>query len=304
MEAALQVVSLQELESRIEKGLQTFIEVGNCLLEIRDRRLYREQGYTRFEDYCKERWGWGRSYVHRQIEAAQTASVLLPTGNIPETESQARELTPLIKADEQEAIETWKQLREEHGDKVTASIIRAAVQEKLQPAPKTAAQLIVSSNNNEWYTPEKYIQSVRRVMGGIDIDPATSREANVTVKAGVIYTTEDSGLQYDWPGRVWLNPPYGGLQEEFVAKLISQYQRGITTEAILLVNSHATDTKWFQPLWDYLLCFTDHRINFYTYNGTGVGSTHGSIFIYFGANQNKFAEEFSEYGNIVVRYSP
>ena len=302
MEAALQVSSLFELEERIEKGLQTFIEVGNSLLEIRDRRLYKEQGYSRFEDYCQERWGWSRVHVHRQIDAAQTAS-LLPTGNIPATERQVRELAPLAKIDEQEAVETWKQLREEHGEKVTASIIRAAVQEKLQPEPKTAAQLIVSSNSNEWYTPDKYIQSARRVMGCIDIDPATSLQANKTVQAEVIYTAEDSGLQYDWYGRVWLNPPYGNLTEAFVTKLITQYRTGITTEAILLVNSHATDTKWFQPLWDYLLCFTNHRINFYALDGLGVGSTHGSVFVYFGDNQDGFAKGFSEYGNIVRRYS-
>jgi phage N-6-adenine-methyltransferase len=177
------------------------------------------------------------------------------------------------------------------------------VQEKLQPEPKTAAQLIVSSNSNEWYTPDKYIQSARKVMDCINIDPATSLQANKTVQAEVIYTAEDSGLQHDWHGRVWLNPPYGNLTEAFVTKLIAQYRAGITTEAILLVNSHATDTKWFQPLWDYLLCFTDHRINFYSPGSLGVGSTHGSVFIYFGDNQDGFAKEFSEYGNIVRRYS-
>lgn len=303
METALQVSRLFELEERIEKGLQTFIDVGNSLLEIRDRRLYKEQGYVRFEDYCQERWGWKRAHVYRQIEAALTAQVLSPIGDIPKTESQIRELTPLIKTDEQEAVETWRQLQEEHGEKVTASIIRAAVQEKLQPEPRTAAQLIVSSNSNEWYTPDKYIQSARKVMGLINIDPATSLQANKIVQAEVIYTAEDSGLQYDWHGRVWLNPPYGNLTEAFVTKLVTQYQTGITTEAILLVNSHATDTKWFQPLWDYLLCFTDHRINFYAPGGSGVGSTHGSVFVYFGDNKHGFAKEFSEYGNIVRRYS-
>ena len=76
METALQVVGLQELESRIEKGLQTFIEVGNCLLEIRDRRLYKEQGYSRFEDYCQERWGWSRERGRQLIEGAKVATIV------------------------------------------------------------------------------------------------------------------------------------------------------------------------------------------------------------------------------------
>lgn len=303
LDTALQVADLQELECRIEKGLQTFIDVGNCLLEIRDRRLYKEQGYGRFEDYCQERWGWSRERGRQLIEGAKVATIV---GNkVPvKTESQARELTPLVKADEQEAVETWNQLREEHGDKVTASTIRTAVQEKLQPLQKTAAQLIVSSNSNEWYTPDKYIQAACRVMGCIDTDPATSFEANEAINAESIYTAEDNGLEYDWPGRVWLNPPYGGLTEAFVTKLIKQHEEGTTTEAILLVNSHATDTKWFQPLWDYLLCFTDHRVNFNAPTGAGVGSTHGSVFVYFGENRDRFFREFSEFGVVVARFSP
>ena len=50
---------LAELEAIIETGTQTFVEVGNALLEIRKRRLYREQGYKTFEDYC---WDGGTEW--------------------------------------------------------------------------------------------------------------------------------------------------------------------------------------------------------------------------------------------------
>lgn len=46
---------LMQLESVIENGLQTFLEVGAALMEIRDRRLYRLTHET-FADYCRERW--------------------------------------------------------------------------------------------------------------------------------------------------------------------------------------------------------------------------------------------------------
>lgn len=168
---------------------------------------------------------------------------------------------------------------------------------------KTPAQLIVSSNSNEWYTPKKYIKAAKQVMGGIDVDPATCDKANETVGAKKIYTKDDDGLQYDWPGLVWLNPPYGRLVKKFVGKLIEQYEGGITKEAVLLINSHATDTKWFQPLWDYILCFTDHRVNFISpTDDSPAGSTHGSIFVYMGHNKQKFAEVFREFGKVVVVY--
>jgi len=168
---------------------------------------------------------------------------------------------------------------------------------------KTVAQLIVSSNSNEWYTPPEYIEAARRVLGEIDLDPASCEEANKIIRAKKFFTAQDDGLQHNWPGKVWLNPPYGGLTAKFVNKLVEQYQRKITTEAILLVNAHATDTDWFQPLWNYVLCFTDHRINFYGPNGQpGRGSTHGSVFVYFGEKQKVFAKEFTRFGVIVRRW--
>lgn len=85
---------LTELEKTIEQGLQTFVEVGTALMEIRDKRLYRGVGFHTFEDYCRERWKWSRVHAHRHIQAAKVVA-LLPTGNKPKSERQARELVGL-----------------------------------------------------------------------------------------------------------------------------------------------------------------------------------------------------------------
>jgi hypothetical protein len=62
--------------------LATFVEVGHALLEIRENRLYRD-GFTTFDDYCRDRWGFERTRAHRLIEAARVADAVLPMGNIP-----------------------------------------------------------------------------------------------------------------------------------------------------------------------------------------------------------------------------
>lgn len=129
----LHQATLGELEAKIESGLKTFIEVGLCLLEIRDKRLYKEQGYSRFEDYCQGRWGFSRIRAHQLIEGAEVSRLLtIVNTEPPRTESQARELAPLIKANKQEAIETWRQLQGKHGPNLTAQIIKEKVQEKLK----------------------------------------------------------------------------------------------------------------------------------------------------------------------------
>lgn len=165
--------------------------------------------------------------------------------------------------------------------------------------PRTA---IHASKSNQWYTPTEYIASAREVMGGIDVDPASNDEANEIVRATTYYTAEHDGLARKWPGRVWLNPPWGGQQAQFIANLLEQFAGGTVTEAVVLVNAHATETDWFAPLWDYPLCFTDHRINFY--GGNGVGSTHGSVFVYLGDNETEFVREFDQWGYCVRRIYP
>ncbi|MFI3120022.1 MAG: DNA N-6-adenine-methyltransferase [Methylococcaceae bacterium] len=66
-----------------------------------------------------------------------------------------------------------------------------------------------SSDSNEWYTPEKYMEAVSKFFGGIDLDPCSCEKANKTVKAKSIFTIADDSLTKEWAGKVFLNPPYG-----------------------------------------------------------------------------------------------
>ena len=113
---------------------------------------------------------------------------------------------------------------------------------------KLADPCHVSHNSveNEWYTPSKYIEAARTVMGSIDLDPASCELAQETVQAGQYFTIDDSGLTKEWRGNVWLNPPYSkesvGL---FATKLVEETAN--LSETIVLVNN-ATETAWFQRL--------------------------------------------------------
>jgi hypothetical protein len=64
-----------------------------------------------------------------------------------------------------------------------------------------------------------------------------------------------------------------------------------------VLNAYGFDAAWFRPLFDHVMCFTDHRIKFY-----GGGPTFGSLFVYLGADQRKFARRFKEFGTVVRRW--
>lgn len=156
---------------------------------------------------------------------------------------------------------------------------------------------------NEWYTPAAYIEAARDVLGGIDLDPASSVLANETVRAARIFTDDDDGLARSWRGRVWMNPPYGGLAGSFVGKLLAHHEAGDVPAAVVLASAHATDTEWFGPLFSHPLCFTDHRINFTAVGRPASSSNHGSVFAYLGADPARFADRFARFGHVVERWS-
>lgn len=112
---------LAEAEAIIERGLGTFMDVGNALARVRDERLYRGT-HGNFEDYCRARWAMSRKRAYDLMSAAETVEALSPIGDIlPTTESQARELTGLPPAVAAEVM----QAAAESG-KVTAATIRDA----------------------------------------------------------------------------------------------------------------------------------------------------------------------------------
>ena len=124
---------IAQLEATIERGMQTFVEVGLALMEIRDARLYRAEFGT-FEDYCRERWGWTRQRANQLIASADVVSNLEMTTIVvkPTTESQARALTKL-EPEKQRTV--WKDVVETAPKgKVTAKHVQAVVEQHKEPA--------------------------------------------------------------------------------------------------------------------------------------------------------------------------
>lgn len=160
-------------------------------------------------------------------------------------------------------------------------------------------QVHVSQNSgeNEWYTPPNIIESAKNVIGNFDLDPATSELANEIIQAENIYTENDNGLEKEWYGNVWLNPPYSQpLISEFSKKVIKELPN--IDNLYVLVNN-ATETNWCQDMMQKCnaICFIKGRLKFIDKNGQASGAPlQGQIVIYFGNNVDGFKNEFKKHG--------
>lgn len=161
-----------------------------------------------------------------------------------------------------------------------------------------------NTGDSEWYTPPEIIDRVHRVLGGIDLDPASTVEANEVVKAKRFFTAEQDGLKQEWRGRVFMNPPYAQpLIQHFCEKLVWHVRNGDIPEAIALVNN-ATETRWFQQFRfaAAAICFPAGRIRFWQpdRDGTNIACPlQGQAVVYFGKHADKFEYVFVELGMIV-----
>jgi hypothetical protein len=137
------VAALAECERVIERGLKTFIEVGDALARIRDKRLYRDTHRT-FEGYCRARWDFDASRARQLISAAKTVTLVTVGGQpAPISERVAREL----RRAGDKAPEVWAETVKEHGAAATAKQACSVRDRVLGEAPYRPGLRLVSEDS-------------------------------------------------------------------------------------------------------------------------------------------------------------
>ena len=209
--------------------------------------------------------------------------------------------TPIVEATMQDALSIHAayqvtKMEPEQQEEIAQRIEQGETPKEVVSEVRNRPHVANNSGNNEWYTPADYIEAAREVMGSIDIDPASNDIAQETVKAAVYYTAETNGLDKEWRGNVWMNPPYASdLIGKFIDKLVGELPN--IEQAIVLVNN-ATETEWFGKLISRAnaVCFPRSRVKFYMPDGKTGAPLQGQAVIYFGAHKERFAEVFSGKG--------
>jgi len=184
-----------------------------------------------------------------------------------------------------------------------------------------------SAASMEHYTPTEINEAARRLMGAIDLDPASCARANKYVQATKIWTKRDDGLKRPWSGRLFINPPGGvsvsdpatgkrkqiapSLVRPFWERLASEYLAGRVEQAIWigfsleqLQSLQLSADGGLSPL-DVPLCFPRRRIRFLLPNGQpNPRPTHANYIAFLpprdapGVAIKEFAALFAPFGAV------
>lgn len=133
---------------------------------------------------------------------------------------------------------------------------------------------LFTSKKGDYETPDDLFAALDREFH-FTLDAAASAD---NAKCAKYYTIEDNALQQDWPGVVWLNPPYGRGIGDWIAKAVEESRKGATVVCLLPAR---TDTKWFHR---YVkpnaseIRFLEGRI---TFKGTPTAAPFPSVVVVF-----------------------
>ena len=150
----------------------------------------------------------------------------------------------------------------------------------------------IRGNTSDWLTPPTVIAA----LGQFDLDPCAHPEQ--------FYQTADhmiappaNGLDAEWNGRVWLNPPYGSELRAWISRLAEH------GDGIALVPARTEVESWFWPfIWERAdaILFLRGRLWFLKPDGTTSGNAgHGSVLAAYGRRNVESLKESGLRGKLV-----
>jgi hypothetical protein len=117
-------------------------------------------------------------------------------------------------------------------------------------------------SENTWFTPKHFID----LLGPFDLDPCTvSYRPFDTAINHIEYDKGQCGIETEWKGKVWLNPPYGKEISPFINKFI-EHKDGVM---LIFARMGNIDVQKLIQAGAYLYMLRK-RVCFYNKNGIKV----------------------------------
>lgn len=281
---------LAQHEAIIERGLQTFVEVGNALLAIRDGRLYREKWPT-FEAYCQCRWGFAGSRARQLIGAAKAMVNLESVTNVtPANEAQVRPLVPLGPEEQRRAWAQAIETAEDAGESLAARHVKQAAAEVREPEPVEYPERVEVFHVAQGET-------VAREGLGLEDLEAAARDC-MAVDVCCIGIKFNSAWASHLVGKVFIVPRHNNRALlNWVKMIVRDYEGDHIKEAVLVVPAW-TYTTWWASLRDAVVCLVEGRVDF---PREGFSMNPGVAVFYLGPNVKAFHSAFYYLGDVWQR---
>lgn len=101
-------------------------------------------------------------------------------------------------------------------------------------------ELMFSSAKCEWETPQDLFDKLNQKYR-FTLDVCALPE---NAKCANYFTPEDNGLEQEWSGVCWMNPPYGRQISKWIIKASSEVCNG-RAECVVCLLPARTDTAWW-----------------------------------------------------------
>jgi hypothetical protein len=146
---------------------------------------------------------------------------------------------------------------------------------------------------DDWLTPPEIIKGI----GPFDLDPCCPRTMPWETAGVMLHEGIDDGLNAEWFGRVWLNPPYGPETGKWLEKM-KHYGRGTA-----LIFARTETEMFFDHIWHAAtaLLFLKGRLHFHGVDGKRSKFNAGgpSVLVAYGRHDADMLRRSPVYGKFV-----
>lgn len=146
--------------------------------------------------------------------------------------------------------------------------------------------------SDDWITPASLIER----LGPFDLDPCACNPQPWPT-ATTSYAPPDDGLDHQWAGRVWLNPPYGPQLDDWLGRLAT-HQWGTA-----LVFARTETRVFHRHVWPHAsaVLFLNGRIHFHRPDGSRAKGNAGGphVLIAYGKSDRERLHQHRDLGFVV-----